>query len=362
MNLYKRDFLKILDFKENELMYMLRVARQFKEMKRVGKNHKYFPEKNIAILFEKTSTRTRCSFEVAGYDLGMGVTFLDPSGSQMGHKESIADTARVLSRLYDGIEYRGFDQSVVNTLAEYADVPVWNGLTDECHPTQALGDFLTIMEQFVRLPGLTLAYVGDTRNNVANSLMAMSAKMGVNFIACGPEHLRPSEEILEKCRTVATNNRCTIMTTTDLADLYGKADIIYTDVWLSLGEPQEKWGERIELLKPYQVNKELMSKMKDTTIFMHCLPSFHDLNTSIARDVHEKFGISEMEVTDEVFNSPRSFVFQQAENRMHTIKAVMYLTLYNNEKQASGAGGASGAENADNADNAGEEKEEENNE
>lgn len=331
MDFYGKDFLRIADFSEEELHYMLATARKFKEMKKAGQNHKVFPNKNIAILFEKTSTRTRCSFEVAGYDLGMGVTFLDPSGSQMGHKESIADTARVLSRLYDGIEYRGFDQAIVDDLAKYSDVPVWNGLTDECHPTQALGDFMTIEEHFGRLQGLTLAFVGDTRNNVANSLMAMSAKMGVNFIACGPSHLRPSDEIVDKCKPIAEKNGSTITVTTDVAELAGKVDVIYTDVWLSLGEPQEKWGERIELLKPYQVNKDLMSKAKESTIFLHCLPSFHDLNTSIARDVHEKFGISEMEVTDEVFNSERSLVFEQAENRMHTIKSVIFLTLFKKE-------------------------------
>lgn len=333
MDFYGRDFLRILDFSEQELRYMLAAAKKFKELKKQKHTHKVFPEKNIAILFEKTSTRTRCSFEVAGYDLGMGVTFLDPTGSQMGHKESIADTARVLARIYDGIEYRGFDQKVVDDLAKYADVPVWNGLTDECHPTQALGDFLTILEHFGKLEGLTLAFVGDTRNNVANSLMAMSAKMGVNFIACGPEHLRPSNEIVEKCQLVAEKNGATITITSDMNDLNDKADVIYTDVWLSLGEPKEKWGERIELLKPYQVNNEMMARAKDTAIFLHCLPSFHDLNTSIAKDVHEKFGISEMEVTDEVFNSEKSFVFEQAENRMHTIKAVMFLTLYEKESE-----------------------------
>lgn len=333
MNLYNRDFLRILDFDEDELHYMLDVADYFKKIKKEGKPHKVFQNKNIAILFEKTSTRTRCSFEVAGYDLGMGVTFLDPSGSQMGHKESIADTARVLSRLYDGIEYRGFDQSVVDDLAKHSDVPVWNGLTDECHPTQALGDFMTIREHFGTLQGLTVAFVGDTRNNVANSLMAMSAKMGVNFIACGPEHLKPSDEIVSKCQPIAAKNGSTITITPNIADLNGRADVIYTDVWLSLGEPQEKWGERIELLKPYQVNMDMMSKAKGTAIFLHCLPSFHDLNTSIARDVSGKFGISEMEVTDEVFNSDRSLVFEQAENRMHTIKSVMYLTLHDKEEQ-----------------------------
>ena len=332
MNFYGRDFLKIADFNEDELNYMLMVARRFKEMKRTGRNHKYFPQKNIAILFEKTSTRTRCSFEVGAYDLGMGVTYLDPNGSQMGHKESIADTARVLARLYDGIEYRGFDQKVVDILAEYADVPVWNGLTDECHPTQALGDFMTIQEHFGRLKGLTLAFVGDTRNNVANSLMMMSAKMGVNFIACGPEELKPSDEIISQCRPVAEKNGCKITITSDLKTLAGQADAIYTDVWLSLGEDPEKWGERIELLKPYQVNMNLMNTTKPETIFLHCLPSFHDLNTSIARDVQEKYGLTEMEVTDEVFNSRRSIVFEQAENRMHTIKSVMYLTLYKKEE------------------------------
>ncbi len=333
MNFYNRDFLKILDFSEEELHYMLATAKKFKQMKKAGQNHKYFPGKNIVIVFEKTSTRTRCSFEVAGYDLGMGVTYLDPSGSQMGHKESIADTAKVLSRLYDGIEYRGFDQKIVETLAENSDVPVWNGLTNECHPTQALGDFMTIEEHFGRLDGLTLAFVGDTRNNVANSLMAMSAKMGVNFIACGPNHLRPEEEVIKKCQEVAARNNCTITITDDLNVLNGNADVIYTDVWLSMGEEKEKWGERIELLRPYQVNKEMMNRAKSDTIFLHCLPSFHDLNTTVGQDIHEKFGLSEMEVTDEVFESEQSLVFEQAENRMHTIKAVMFLTLYNKEEK-----------------------------
>ena len=332
MDFYGKDFLRILEFSEEELHYMLAVARKFKEMKKQGMNHKYFPQKNIAILFEKTSTRTRCSFEVAGYDLGMGVTYLDPTGSQMGHKESIADTARVLARIYDGIEYRGFDQRVVDELAKYSDVPVWNGLTDECHPTQALGDFMTIEEHFGKLQGLTVAFVGDTRNNTANSLMAMSAKMGVNFIACGPNELRPTEEIVKKCSEVAEKNNCTITVTNDINTLSGVADVIYADVWLSMGEAKEKWGERIELLKPYQVNKELMSKMKDTTIFLHCLPSFHNTDTTIAKEIESTFGLKEMEVTDEVFESDKSLVFDQAENRMHTIKTVMYLTLYKKEE------------------------------
>ncbi len=333
MNFVGRDFLRILDFSEEELHYMLDIARRFKQFKKEGRNHKLFPNKNIAIVFEKTSTRTRCSFEVAGYDLGMGVTYLDPTGSQMGHKESIADTARVLSRIYDGIEYRGFDQSIVDELAKYSDVPVWNGLTDQSHPTQALADFMTIEEHFGKLEGLTLAFVGDTRNNVANSLMAMSAKMGVNFIACGPDNLRPSTEIIEACQPIAEKNGCSITVTNNLADLEGKADVIYTDVWLSMGEAKERWGERIDLLRPYQVNMDLMNRAKPTTVFLHCIPSFHDLNTKVAQDVNKEFGLTEMEVTDEVFNSERSIVFDQSENRMHTIKAIMFLTLYKKEEK-----------------------------
>ena len=333
MDLYGRDFLKIRDFSEQELQYMLSLAKEFKRLKKADRGHKVFPNKNIVILFEKTSTRTRCSFEVAAYDLGMNVTYLDPSGSQMGHKESIADTARVLSRMYDGIEYRGFDQSIVETLAENSSVPVWNGLTDQAHPTQALGDFMTLEEHFGRLKGLTLAYVGDARNNVANSLMAMAAKMGTNFIACGPKELRPADDLVAECRTIAEKNGSTIIVTDDLGVLEGKtdaiinADAIYTDVWLSMGEDKEKWGERINQLKPYQVTMDLMNRAGPNAVFLHCLPSFHDLNTSIARDVYEKFGISEMEVTNEVFESDRSIVFDEAENRMHTIKAIMFATL-----------------------------------
>ena len=333
MNLIGRDFLRILDFSEEELRYMLATAKRFKQLKKAGQNHKVFPNKNIVIVFEKTSTRTRCSFEVAGYDLGMGVTYLDPTGSQMGHKESIADTARVLSRLYDGIEYRGFDQTVVDTLAEYSDVPVWNGLTNEWHPTQALADFMTLEERFGQLEGLTLAYVGDTRNNVANSLMAMSAKMGVNFIACGPSSLRPSDDVIAQCQPVAEKNGSTITITNNIAELDGRADAIYTDVWVSMGEDKIKWGERIELLRPYQVNMEMMNRAKPTTVFLHCLPAFHDLNTSTAKDMNEEFGLAEMEVTNEVFESDKSIVFDQAENRMHTIKAVMFLTLNKKEEK-----------------------------
>jgi ornithine carbamoyltransferase len=330
MNFSGKDFLRILDFSEEELRYILDVAKKFKEMKHAGQNHKYFPNKNIAIIFEKTSTRTRCAFEVAGYDLGMNVTYLDPTGSQMGHKESIADTARVLARFYDGIEFRGFKQETVNDLAKYADVPVWNGLTDFCHPTQALADFMTMEEKLGSLKGKTLAFVGDTHNNVSNSLMAMSAKMGVNYIACGPAALKPSDEIVAACQPIAAKNGCTITITEDINALKDKADALYADVWLSLGEDKEKWGERITQLKPYQVNMAMMKSAKPGAIFLHCLPSFHDLNTSIARDVHEKYGIAEMEVTNEVFESEHSVVFDEAENRMHTIKAIEYLTLKDN--------------------------------
>lgn len=333
MDFSGRDFLQILDFSEAELKYMLATAKIFKEYKKTGRNHKYFPNKNIVLLFEKTSTRTRCSFEVAGRDLGMGVTYLDPNASQMGHKESIADTARVLDGFYDGIEYRGFDQKTVEDLARYSEVPVWNGLTDFCHPTQALADFMTLEEHFGDLAGRTIAYVGDTYNNVSNSLMAMSAKMGVNIILCGPEERKPEEGILGRCREVAEKNGCEITVTSDIHALDGKAEAIFTDVWLSMGEDKEKWGERIEMLKPYQVNMEMMNRAKEGAVFLHPLPAFHDLDTSVARDVNEKFGLTEMEVTDEVFNSERSLVFEEAENRMHTIKTVMYLTLKDKEEK-----------------------------
>lgn len=331
MDFTGRDFLQILDFSSDELRYMLEVAKIFKNYKQTGQSHKYFPDKNIVLLFEKTSTRTRCSFEVAGHDLGMGVTYLDPTGSQMGHKESIADTAQVLAKLYDGIEYRGFAQKTVDDLAKYANVPVWNGLTDYCHPTQALADFLTIEEHFGSLNGLTVAYLGDTRNNVANSLMAMSAKMGVNYIACGPDALKPDPKLLQKCEKVAAENGSTITVTPNLDALAGTADVIYTDVWLSMGEDKSKWGERIKQLQPYQVTMKVMDLAKPTAIFMHPLPSFHDLETSVGREVHEQYGLSELEVTNEVFTSDRSLVFEEAENRMHTIKTVMYLTLKDKE-------------------------------
>ncbi len=331
MDFTGRDFLQILDFSPDELRYMLDVAKVFKNYKKTGQSHKYFPDKNAVLIFEKTSTRTRCSFEVACHDLGIGTTYLDPSGSQMGHKESIADTAQVLAKLYDGIEYRGFAQKTVDDLAKYADVPVWNGLTDYCHPTQALADFLTIEEHFGSLDELTVAYLGDTRNNVANSLMAMSAKMGVNYIGCGPEVLKPDTKLLKQCQEVAAQTGAQITITSDLQTLANTADVIYTDVWLSMGEDKAKWQERIDQLKPYQVTMDVMNLAGPDAIFMHPLPSFHDLETSVGRDVHDKFGLSELEVTNEVFNSKRSLVFEEAENRMHTIKTVIYLTLKGRE-------------------------------
>lgn len=331
MDFTGRDFLQILDFSPDELRYMLDVAKVFKNYKKTGQSHKYFPDKNAVLIFEKTSTRTRCSFEVACHDLGIGTTYLDPSGSQIGHKESIADTAQVLAKLYDGIEYRGFAQKTVDDLAKYADVPVWNGLTDYCHPTQALADFLTIEEHFGSLNELTVAYLGDTRNNVANSLMAMSAKMGVNYIGCGPEALKPDTKLLKQCQEVAAQTGAQITITSDLQTLANTADVIYTDVWLSMGEDKAKWQERIDQLKPYQVTMDVMNLAGPDAIFMHPLPSFHDLETSVGRDVHDKFGLSELEVTNEVFNSKRSLVFEEAENRMHTIKTVIYLTLKGRE-------------------------------
>lgn len=326
MKLKGRHFLTVLDYTEDELRYILDTAKKLKKMKKKGQTHNYLKGKNIVILFEKDSTRTRCAFEVAGSDLGMGVTYLGPTGSQMGKKESIPDTARVLSRMYDGIEYRGFSQKVVEELAKYSTVPVWNGLTDEFHPTQMMADFLTIEEHFGTLKGKTLAFVGDTRNNAGNSLMAMSSKMGVNFIACGPEKLWPDEEVVKRCIPIAEKNNCTITITEDI-NAVKDADVIYTDVWVSMGEPEKKWKERIKLLKPYQITMDVMNKSKPTTVFMHALPSFHDTNTTIAKEIKEKYGLDEMEVTNEVFESEKSIVFDEAENRMHTIKAVMFVTM-----------------------------------
>ena len=327
VNLRGRNFLKLLDYTPAEIRYLLDLAAEFKRMKRNGVPHRYLEGKNIVLLFEKTSTRTRCSFEVAGMDLGCGVTYLDPGSSQMGKKESIADTARVLGRMYDGIEYRGFDQSLVDELAKYAGVPVWNGLTTQFHPTQMLADVLTIEENLGTVKGKNFTFMGDARNNVANSLMVVSAKLGMNFTACGPKELWPEKSLVEECKKIAAENGCTIRMTDDVKEGTTGADVIYTDIWVSMGEPDEIWAKRIALLKDYQVNKELMANAKPTAIFMHCLPSFHDTKTTIGADIAKKFGINEMEVTDEVFESKQSKVFDEAENRMHTIKAVIYATL-----------------------------------
>ena len=326
-NLAGRSFLKLLDFSTEEIKYLLELSKQFKQLKLSKTPHRYLEGKNIVLLFEKTSTRTRCAFEVAGYDLGMGVTYLDPQSSQMGHKESIADTARVLGRMYDGIEYRGFDQDIVEQLAEYAGVPVWNGLTTEFHPTQMLADVLTIYENFGYYKGLKLVFMGDARNNVANSLMVICSKLGINFVACGPKENMPDDKLVKTCKELAKENGSTVTLTDDVRKATTDADVIYTDIWVSMGEPKELWAERIKLLSPYQVNKKAMANAKPDAIFMHCLPSFHDLNTSTARKIYEEFGIPEMEVTNEVFESAQSKVFDEAENRMHTIKAVMYATL-----------------------------------
>ena len=327
VNLRGRNFLKLLDYTPAEIRYLLDLAAEFKRMKRNGVPHRCLEGKNIVLLFEKTSTRTRCSFEVAGMDLGCGVTYLDPGSSQMGKKESIADTARVLGRMYDGIEYRGFDQSLVDELAKYAGVPVWNGLTTQFHPTQMLADVLTIEENLGTVKGKNFTFMGDARNNVANSLMVVSAKLGMNFTACGPKELWPEKSLVEECKKIAAENGCTIRMTDDVKEGTTGADVIYTDIWVSMGEPDEIWAKRIALLKDYQVNKELMANAKPTAIFMHCLPSFHDTKTTIGADIAKKFGINEMEVTDEVFESKQSKVFDEAENRMHTIKAVIYATL-----------------------------------
>ena len=327
VNLRGKSYLKLLHFTPAEIRYLLDLSKDFKSMKRSGVPHKYLDGKNIVLLFEKTSTRTRCSFEVAGRDLGMGVTYLDPGSSQMGKKESIPDTARVLGRMYDGIEYRGYSQQLVEELAKYAGVPVWNGLTDQFHPTQMLADLLTIEEKLGRLKGINFTYMGDARNNMGNSLMVACAKMGLNFTACAPKALFPAQELVDTCRAIAAENSCTVTLTEDVKEGTANADVIYTDIWVSMGEPDGVWAERISLLTPYQVNAAAMRNAKDTAIFMHCLPSFHDTRTTIGAEIAQKFGIPEMEVTDEVFEGRQSVVFDEAENRMHTIKAVMYATL-----------------------------------
>jgi len=332
MNLKGRNFLKLLDYSTEEIRYLLDTAKKFKQLKKLGISHEYLEGKNVVLLFEKDSTRTRCSFEVATTDLGMNCTYLGPTGSQMGKKESIKDTARVLSRMYDGIEYRGFNQSIVEEIAEYSSVPVWNGLTDEYHPTQMLADFLTIEEHFGSLKGLQLTFVGDARNNAGNSLMVASAKLGVNFVACGPKELWPEEKLIKQCQKIAKKNGSTIKVTDKITTGVKNSNVIYADVWVSMGEPDEVWNERIKLLKPYQVTMDVMKKASDNVVFMHALPSFHDLNTTIAKDIYGKYNLPEMEVTDEVFESQYSIVFNEAENRMHTIKAVMYATMSDNKE------------------------------
>ncbi|MCI8791793.1 MAG: ornithine carbamoyltransferase [Eubacterium sp.] len=327
MNLQGRHFLTLKDFTQEEIRYMLDTAKELKEKKKKGIVEKPFEGKNIALIFEKTSTRTRCSFEVAAHDLGMGVTYLDPKGSQIGKKESIADTARVLGRMFDGIEYRGYGQEIVEELAEYAGVPVWNGLTNEYHPTQMLADLLTIEEQFGSLSGIRLTYMGDARYNMGNSLMIACAKMGMHFTACAPKAYFPAEELIQECREYAVQSGGSITLTEDVKEGTTGADVLYTDVWVSMGEPDEVWEERIRLLSPYQINAAAMANAKENAVMMHCLPAFHDLKTAIGRDIHEKYGLTEMEVTDEVFEKYADVVFREAENRMHTIKAVMYVTL-----------------------------------
>ena len=327
MNLSGKDFLKVLDFSQEELKYLIGLALSFKEKKQNGEAHDYLRGKNIALIFEKDSTRTRCSFEVAAYDLGMHITYLGPTGSQIGKKETIKDTARVLSRMYDGIEYRGFSQKIVEELAEYSKVPVWNGLTDEFHPTQMLADFMTIYENFGYLKGINLVFMGDARNNMGNSLMIMSAKMGVNFTCLAPEELWPSEELRNKAKEIAAKNECSITFTSNIEEGVRGKDVVYTDVWVSMGEEDSVWEERIKLLSPYKVTREIMNMTSENSIFLHCLPSFHNSDTTIGKEICEKFNLTEMEVTDEVFESEKSKVFEEAENRMHTIKAVIYATL-----------------------------------
>lgn len=326
MNLQGRDFLTLLDYTPEEIGYLLDLAADLKAKKKAGVLHDVLRGKNVALIFEKTSTRTRSAFEVAAHDLGMGTTYLDPTGSQIGKKESIADTAQVLSSMFEGIEYRGFGQEIVKELAKYADVPVWNGLTNEFHPTQILADFLTLREQFGHLKGLKFVYMGDARYNMGNSLMIGCAKMGLDFVACAPKAYWPDKALVAQCLALAAQSGGSV-TLSENTDAVSGADAVYTDVWVSMGEPVEVWAERIEALAPYQVNAALMAKAKPTAVFMHCLPAYHDHKTAVGKEMGEKFGRAEMEVTDEVFSGPQSIVFREAENRMHTIKAVMAATL-----------------------------------
>ena len=327
MDLKGRDFLTLKDFTPEEIEYLVDLAADLKARKKAGIVERDMRGKNVALIFEKTSTRTRCAFEVAAHDMGMGTTYLDPSGSQIGKKESIADTARVLSRMFDGIEYRGFGQEIVEELAKYSDVPVWNGLTNEYHPTQMLATLLTVKEHLGHLKGVKLVYMGDARYNMGNSLMIACAKMGMHFTACAPKQYFPNAELVAYCEDVAKETGATITLTEDVMDGTRGADVIYTDVWVSMGEPDEVWESRIRELMPYQVNKKVMETAGSQAIFTHCLPAFHDLKTGIGKKIQEKFGIDEMECTDEVFESAQSVVFDEAENRMHTIKAVMAATL-----------------------------------
>ena len=327
MTLKGRNFLKLMDYTPEEINYLIDLSAELKEKKHQGIMHDSLVSKNIALIFEKTSTRTRCSFEVAAHDLGMHVTYLDPSGSQIGKKESIADTARVLGRMFDGIEYRGYGQEIVEELAKYAGVPVWNGLTNEFHQTQMIADMLMIREHLGHLKGVKFVYMGDARYNMGNSLMVTCAKLGMNFVACTNQKYFPDKKLVDYCVDVASGTGASITLTEDVAEATKDADVIYTDVWVSMGEPDEVWAERINDLKPYQVNAAAFENAKDTAIFMHCLPAFHDLKTTIGKQVYEKFGLSELEVTDEVFEGPRSVVFDEAENRMHSIKAIMKATL-----------------------------------
>jgi len=327
VNISGRSFLKLLDFTPDEIRYLLDLSAEFKRMKMAGTPHKYLTGKNVVLLFEKTSTRTRCAFEVGANDLGMGVTFLDPASSQMGKKESLADTAKVLGRMFDGIEYRGFKQSVVEDLAKYSGVPVWNGLTDEFHPTQMLADILTVIEEFGDVRGRKLTFFGDARNNVANSLMVVCAKLGMTYCACGPKDLLPEKKLVKECEKIAKETGGKIELTSDIKAGAKNCDVLYTDIWLSMGEPDELWAKRIKLLKPYQVNAKLMKMAKPDAIFLHCLPAFHDRETTIGEEIYQKFKLPAMEVTDDVFLGTQARQFNQAENRMHTIKAVMYATL-----------------------------------
>lgn len=328
ISLSGRNYLKLLDFTPDEIRYLISLAKQFKALKLAGTPHRYLEGKNIVLLFEKTSTRTRCSFEVAGHDLGLGVTYLDPGSSQMGKKESIEDTARVLGRMFDGIEYRGYGQEIVENLAAHAGVPVWNGLTNEFHPTQMIADMLTLEENFPEgIKGKKLVFMGDAENNVANSLMVVCAKLGLHFVTCGPKERMPKADLVATCRELARESGGSVTLTSSVEEACTGADVVYTDIWVSMGEPAELWEERIKLLSPYQVNNRVIDLMAPTGIFMHCLPAFHDTETTIGAEIAERFGITEMEVTDEVFRGSRSRVFDEAENRMHSIKAIIYATL-----------------------------------